>query len=91
MSTDSDMDVSRKLVCQFMVLSVPRVNSISHLKITSMDLTDTECTFVFDDVLKHFRPSLKKNTSFQSIYSKSKIMSNLQINRVFRYKTVTII
>ena len=43
MSTDSDMDVSRKLVCLFMVLSVPRVNSISHLKITSMDLTDTEC------------------------------------------------
>ena len=60
MSTDSGMDVSRKLVCLFMVLSGSRVNSISHLKITNENLTDTECTFVFDDVLKHSRPSFKE-------------------------------
>ena len=60
MSTDSDMDVSRKLVSLFMLLSGSRVNSISHLKITNMYLTDTECTFVFDDVLKHSRPSFKE-------------------------------
>ena len=51
MSTDSDMDISRKLVCLFMLLSGSRVNSISRLKITSMYLTDTEWTFVFDDCL----------------------------------------
>ena len=44
------MDVSSKLVCLFMLLSDSRMNSILHLKITNMYLTDTECTFVFDDV-----------------------------------------
>ena len=43
----------------FLLLSDSCVNSISHLKITNMYLTDTECTFVFDDVLKHSRPSFK--------------------------------
>ena len=60
MSSDSDVDVSRKLACLFMLLSVRRVNSISHLKITNMYLTDTESTFVFDDVLKDCRPSFKE-------------------------------
>ena len=39
MSTGSDMDVSRKFVCLFMLLSGLRVNLISHLKITNMFLT----------------------------------------------------
>ena len=60
MSADSDMDVRKKLVCLFMLLSGSRVNSISHLKITNIYLTDTECTFVFDDALKHSRPSFKE-------------------------------
>ena len=60
MSTDSDMYVSRKLVCLFMLLSGSYVNLISHLNITNMYLTDTECTFVLDDVLKHSRPSFKE-------------------------------
>ena len=55
------MDVSRKLVSLFMLLSGSRVNSISHLKITNMYLTDTECTFVFDDVLKYSEQSFKEN------------------------------
>ena len=60
MSTDSDMNLTRKLVCLLMLLSGSRVNSISHLKISNMYLTDTECTFVFDDVLKHSRPYFKE-------------------------------
>ena len=60
MSTDSDTDVSRKLVCLFMLLSGSGVNSISHLKIANMYLTDAGCTFVFDDVLKHSRPCFKE-------------------------------
>ena len=59
MSTDSDMDVSRKLICLFMLLSGSCVNSISHSKITNMYLKDTECIFVFD-VLKHFGQSFKE-------------------------------
>ena len=60
MSTENDMDASRKLVCQFMLLSGLRVNLISHLKITNMYLTNTEFTLVFDDVLKQSRPSFKE-------------------------------
>ena len=60
MSTENDMDASRKPVCQFMLLSGLRVNLISHLKITNMYLTNTEFTFVFDDVLKQSRPSFKE-------------------------------
>ena len=60
MTADSDLDVKKKLVCLFMLLSGSRVNSISHLKITNMYLTDTECTFIFDNVLKHSRLSFKE-------------------------------
>ena len=60
MRTDSDTEVSRKLVRLFMLLSGSRVNSISHFKITNMYLAYKECTFVFDDVLKHSRPSFKE-------------------------------
>ena len=60
MSIDSDMAVSRKLACLFMLLSGSRVNSIPHLKFTNLYLTDTECTFAFDDVLKHSRPPFKE-------------------------------
>ena len=56
------MDVSGKLNCLFMLLSGSHVKLISHLKITNMYLTDRECTFVFDDVLKHSRPSFKEKS-----------------------------
>ena len=59
-TTENDMDVSRKFFCLFILLSVPRVNLISHLKITNMYLTNTEFTLVFDDVLKQSRPSFKE-------------------------------
>ena len=60
MSIDSDIEVSWKLVRLFMLFSGSRVNSISHLKTTNVYLTDTECIFVFDDVLKYFRSSFKE-------------------------------
>ena len=54
------MDVSRKLIGLFMLLSGSCVNSISHSKITNMYLKDTKCIFVFDDVLKHSGQSFKE-------------------------------
>ena len=40
-----------------MILSGNRVNALSHMKVTNMYLTDTECTFItFDETLKHSRP-----------------------------------
>ena len=56
MLTDTDMNIPRKIECLFMLLSGIRVNTIVHLKITNMYLTDSECTFVFDELLKHSRP-----------------------------------
>ena len=50
---ESDMDVSRKLVCLFMLLSDSRVNSVS-------DRYWWWYWFIFDDVLKHSRPSFKE-------------------------------
>ena len=43
-----------------MLLSSSCVNSISHSKITNIYLKDTECIFVFDDVLKHSGQSFKE-------------------------------
>ena len=39
-----------------MSLSGTRINTLTHLKVTNMYITDTECTFVFDVVLKHSKP-----------------------------------
>ena len=50
------MDRSQKLSTLLMILSGNRVNMLSHLKLTNMFLSTSECTFVFDDVLKHTRP-----------------------------------
>ena len=52
MTTDTYMDLTLKTVALLMILSGSRVNMLSHLKVSNMSLTDTECTFVFDDVLK---------------------------------------
>ena len=54
MNTDSDMIKSKKIVC-LMLLSGTRVNTLTHLKVTNMYITNTESTFVFDGVLKHSR------------------------------------
>ena len=50
------MNVSRKLFCLFMGLSSSRVNTISKLKITNMCLADDEYIFVFNELLKYWRP-----------------------------------
>ena len=56
MNTDSDMNKSKMIVCLMMLLLGTRVNKLTHLKVTNLYITDTECTFVFDEVLKHYRP-----------------------------------
>ena len=38
-----------------MILAGTRVNSLFHMVITNFYLTDSECTFTFDSVLKHSR------------------------------------
>ena len=53
MNTDSD--INKNKVC-LTLLSGTRVNTLTYLKVTNMYLTHTECTFVFDEVLKHSRP-----------------------------------
>ena len=43
-----------------MILAGTRVNTLVHLKVTNMYITDTEVTFTFDEVLKHSRPNYKQ-------------------------------
>ena len=52
-------DSTEKLATLFMILAETRVNSLVHLKVTNMYVTDTEVTFPFDEVLKHSRPNYK--------------------------------
>ena len=52
MTTNDYMDLTLKTVALFMILSGSRVNMLSHFKVSNMKLTDTECTFLFNDVLK---------------------------------------
>ena len=56
MKTDSMMDCTLKTAALLMLLSGNRVNMLSNLRVDSMVLTDTECTFLFKNVLKHTRP-----------------------------------
>ena len=44
MAADSDMKKNRKIV-----------NTLTYLKATNIYITDTECTFVIEKVLKHSR------------------------------------
>ena len=54
-----------------MILAGTRVNTLVHLKVTNMYITDTEVTFTFDEVLKHSRPNYKqKPLIFRAFTSK---------------------
>ena len=52
MTTTKYIDLTMKTVGLFMILSGSRVNMLSHFKVSNMTLTDTECTFIFSDVLR---------------------------------------
>jgi len=56
MDETTPMGISMKTTALFMLLLGQRVNTLSHMKITNMYMTDTECTFIIDEVLKHSRP-----------------------------------
>lgn len=47
-----------KLSTVFMLLSGNRVNMLTHMKVNCLYITEKECTFVFDETLKHSRPNL---------------------------------
>ena len=55
MNTDSDMNKT------MILLSGRRVSTSTHLKVTNMYVTDTECTFVLNEVLKDSRPKYCQN------------------------------
>ena len=50
-------DITKKLATLFMILAGTRVNTLAHLKVADMYITDTEVTFTFDEVLKYSRPN----------------------------------
>ena len=57
MIVTSFKDITIKLATLLMILSGNRVNMLGHFSLPNMFITDQECTFVFDKVLKSSRPS----------------------------------
>ena len=45
-----------------------RVNTLTYLKFIKMCITDTEHTFVFDEVLKHSRPKYCQKLLILRVY-----------------------
>ena len=61
MIVDNESDMTKRLATLLMLLSGNRVNMLSSFSIQHMTITENECTFRFDKVLKHSRPSLVTN------------------------------
>ena len=56
MVTETLKDLSMKLATLLMILSGNRVNMLTHFNISNMYITQQECTFTFEHVLKTTRP-----------------------------------
>ena len=54
-------DITKKLATLFMILAGTRVNTLVHLKVTNLYITDTEVTFTFDEFLKTLNVIIKKS------------------------------
>ena len=46
-----------------------QVNTMTHLKVTNIHITDTKYAFVFDEVLKHSRPKYYQNPLIFTAYA----------------------
>ena len=57
MIIETQKDITMKLATLLMILSGNRVNLLSHLVVTNMYITEQECTFVVNEVLKESRPT----------------------------------
>ena len=68
MNTDRSMNKSKRIICLMMLLSGTRVNTVTSLNVTNVHITDTECTFVFDEVLKYCRPKYCQNSLIFKAY-----------------------
>ena len=53
--------ITKKLAALFMILVGTRINTLVHLKVTNMYITDTEVTFTFDEFLKTLDVIIKKS------------------------------
>ena len=62
MRTDTLMLLSQKVTTLLMILSGNRVNMLTHMKLTNLivNMDMGECTFTFDEVLKHSRPGIRQ-------------------------------
>ena len=74
----SPMEISRKTTSLFMVLFGQRVNTLSLMKITQMYLTETECTFTFDEVLKHLKQGYTQKPFVLRAFPHNKKLGNVQ-------------
>ena len=87
MNTDSDVNKSKKIVCLMMLLSGTRINTLTHLEVTNMYITDTECTFVFDEILKHSRSIYcQKHLIFRAYLKYPELYPVKKLIKLSRYK-----
>ena len=78
MKTDTFFKMSKKLATIYMILAGTRVNTLFNLKITNLYLTDEECAFTFDKVLKHTRPNFNTDPIVYRAYPYDKSLCPVQ-------------
>ena len=87
MKTDTGIGISMKTTTLLMLLAGYRVNTLTHLKLENMYLTDEECTFVFDEVLKHSRPNyFQKPIRFRAFPQNISLCSLMTIKDYLNYR-----
>ena len=67
--------ITKKLATLFMILAGTRVNTLVHLKATNMYITDTEVTFILDEVPKHSRPNYEQKPLIFRVFTSKDICS----------------
>ena len=83
MVVDNESDMTKRLATLLMLLSGNRVNMLSSFSIQHMTITENECTFRFDKVLKHSRPGFSNKPMTLRAYPAQK--SLCPVHNIWRY------
>ena len=79
-------DIIKKLATLFMILAGTRVNTLVHLKVTKMYITDTEVTFTFGEVLKHSQPNYKQKPLIFRVFTSKDLCSVITLITYLEYR-----
>ena len=62
------------------------VNTLVHLKVTKMYITDTEVTFTFGEILKHSQPSYKQKPLIFRVFTSKDLCSVITLITYLEYR-----